>query len=98
MITSSTLAVTDGFLKLRARGQVRSVDSVSSGTRTAGTILWSLEVVADQSSDLVELFCDTTADSVETNIPDQDLTFEFTWSASSSSNTLKTEQFIISTY
>jgi len=95
MITSSTQAVTAGYIKIRAVGVVRSIDSVSAGTRTAGTILWSLEVIADQSADVVELFVDETADNLETDIPDQDVTFQFTWSASSSSNTLKVEQFEI---
>lgn len=98
MITSGALVPFAGPWRIVAIGQVRSVDSVSSGTRTAGTILWSLYVFMDGSTDVNRTFCDTTADAIQTNIPSQDLTFGYTWSASSSANIWRTEQFVISTY
>ena len=96
MITSGALTAFAGPWKLRAVGQVRSVDSVSSGTRTAGTILWSLEFFLDGSTDVDRMFCDTTADALQTNIPNQDLTQGITWSASG--NTFVIHQMVISAY
>ena len=88
----------DGRLKIRAVGVVRS-------TGTSGTILWSIEVMAETTTQVntislntYTLSLDTTADTVDFSIPDQNLGLSFDWTAAVAANTLDVEQMIVWTY
>ena len=96
MLTSVAI-MGDGRLHVRAVGVVRSLG-------TSGTILWTIETHMQTDTDVDNivnttiLSVDTTADSVDWSIRDQDLGLSFDWTVASSANTLDVEQFIVSVH